>query len=392
LDQISPFNKPCHSQIHPPFIKRNTSLQWLSTYLQEGYQPCNSRIKVSPPASVIPVCEDILHELMKRGNLADVYVPSIDHRLREIDGSVEISIGAECTESPRLTLPNTSLRKVQQNLINNLIIRSKNGVLSTDATHFFLNQTMTNLESNPEEFTQCPQFYAEVVVYIFNLPRINTELMFLAVTHIIKYVETYTLKFASKAVQIALQHAGNCSSKNSAASAQYIIEPSQITHCHGSKMSAVFYIVFQAYIFPPRIFTLAANHFVNNIEDYPKGFSTTAATKFIEQNTRFFKELFNEQKNFIDFYTSRGEMFALQDYSDKLTELLKSDDRKFLVDVVDQSLDEPLTTETTVLGLWLWGHFEEPLKNETISMFILKNTAHDAITLWNDRDKPPRMT
>lgn len=362
----------------------NASLQGISLYLQEGNQPSPSRVKVSPSFFVISTCKNILHELMKRGNLTDICITSTHHRLREIDGSVELSNG---TESPALIFKNTSLREIQLNLVNNLIIKNKHSPCSADTIQLLLNQAMTHLESHPEEFVQCPEFYTNVAIYILDHPTISIELLFVTVKNVIRHAEHDSLKLASRAVAIALQYSENCGSKKSAEAAQYILESREIKYCDASKISAILYIVLQAYSFPPRLFTVAANHIIHHMEDYPRGFVITAAQNFIKQNTRFFNEPIKNQKEFIKFYVSRGEILTITDYSDKLTKLLEADGRKIPVNIKCSDSEKLIRSERSVLELWHLGHFNHALENETVSIFILKNTQHDAITLWNNDGK-----
>lgn len=366
-----------------PVINEN-SLQYLSDYFQENDNQHSSSSQIAP---LIPLCEVILDELIKGGEMTDIQIPLplSPVRICQLTDSVQISIGSGF----HLLLADTSLKKVQLNMINNLIIKNRDDAFSSMTINRYLGHILTNLENDQQEFARCRKFYRKVVSYIIHDTKrlIDNQTRLAAVKHIFTDAAHYSLEFAAQAAEIGIRLSEHYKT-NLTDAVRDLIQSCTTTCCRESTMSAVIYVFLHAYSFAPLVFTQAANHFVNNIDRYPKKLAFTAVTNFIRQNTSFFTELINMRQEFIEFYSSRSTLLVLENYSDSLMKVLKSDGRKIKVEVQEQGSEELISTEMDVAELWYLGYFDDAFENETICIFVLKNTADGAITLWNNRNKP----
>lgn len=404
---IALWNSPTEINLSAKIMLGNDTLATLCECMKKNCP----RLKNPPPIFLI---ENILRQLMDIGNLTEFEAHATGLRFCQTnDGSVNVApIG---TESPGITLANTSFKQIQKNLINNFIFTVKNGALGSDTVNFALTNIMGYLDRDAEEFVQSATFYKDAVIYIIGTPAnlIDNELIVTAAKHIFKYMEHYASRYALAAAQAVIRLSENCRGKYITDAAHYLVQPHLVEPRLESILSAALYIALNAYRFSPNVFSLAAHHIANNTDAYSNQFISEAALNFTKQRADFFKCAINDQPKFVEFYEQNNGLDLLEDYSKNLKEALDSDQRQipvfikrgpiectllihdeqestpamFTIPRPNQSIMPNGKTLMTVYELWSFGYFKSALKNRAICIFVLEQTAHGAIVLRNNHDK-----
>jgi hypothetical protein len=95
--------------------------------------------------------------------------------------------------------------------------------------------------------------------------------------------------------------------------------------------------------------------------------------QFLEQNKEFFISILKNEYAFKSYFEDSGNMNALNDYSEKFSELLKN------------TMHTGEHYAAPVWILWRKGDFDTALQHVEVRQFIMDNSNHTALKVWQDK-------